>query len=72
MKVQNGWTVYEDGETCEGCGLVQKQTEVDKKNGDPAGFVLECPLCCRPGCDECMPAGRGCPCPECEDEDQST
>jgi hypothetical protein len=62
----NGFPIYEDGEKCEGCGAVQHQTEADKKNGDPAGFVLECPECYRPGCEECMPAGRGCKCPECE------
>lgn len=27
---------------------------------------LKCPTCERLGCPECMPAGRGCQCPECE------
>jgi hypothetical protein len=26
-----------------------------------------CPQCEREGCPECMPAGRGCMCPECEE-----
>lgn len=67
-KELNGYPIYEDGEKCEGCGAVQHQTEEDKANGDPAGYVLTCPQCYRPGCEECMPAGRGCICPKCEDE----
>lgn len=27
---------------------------------------LICPRCEREGCYQCMPAGRGCMCPECE------
>ncbi len=27
---------------------------------------LTCPTCAREGCSECMPAGRGCTCPQCE------
>jgi hypothetical protein len=30
-------------------------------------YVLHCPTCGRVGCPECMPAGRGCECPECEE-----
>jgi hypothetical protein len=30
-------------------------------------FIFECPECARNGCPECMPAGRGCVCPECEE-----
>jgi hypothetical protein len=60
----NGFLIYEDGERCDGCGAVQK---LDLKYpDDPAGFILECPECYRPGCEECMPAGRGCKCPDCE------
>ena len=44
---------------CEYCG------------GEPAPeagiyYRYECPECGRPGCDECMPAGAECECPECE------
>jgi len=63
----NGFLVYEDGEKCEGCGAVQRQTKEDKANGDPAGYVLECPECYCPGCEECMPLGRGCACLSCEE-----
>jgi len=63
----NGFPVYEDGEGCEGCGAVQHQTPQEKEDGDPAGYYLECPGCCKPGCEECMPSGRGVPCPECEE-----
>lgn len=30
------------------------------------GFYA-CPDCNRDGCDACMPSGRGCLCPECEE-----
>jgi len=30
---------------------------------------LECPKCHRDGCSECMPAGRGCLCPECAEQE---
>lgn len=30
-------------------------------------FILKCPGCSRLGCHNCMPMGRGCICPECED-----
>lgn len=58
----NGFHVYEEGEKCEGCGHVQHQGPED----DCAGYYLECPECCRAGCEECMPMGRGVACPECE------
>lgn len=35
----------------------------------PDGSYLECPECKREGCDACMPAGRGCACPECEEKE---
>jgi hypothetical protein len=34
---------------------------------DCTGDELVCPECGRDGCSECMPAGRGCVCPECEE-----
>ncbi len=66
----NGFLVYEDGEACAGCGVIQRQTKEEKKKGEPAGYYLECPKCYKPGCEECMPAGRGCACPDCEAEDE--
>jgi DNA-directed RNA polymerase II subunit RPB2 len=41
--------------------------DASKDPHDPYLYKLECPSCGKEGCDECMPAGRGCPCPECED-----
>lgn len=32
----------------------------------PLSEAMKCPRCLRDGCPECMPAGRGCLCPECE------
>ena len=32
--------------------------------------VIDCPECGRWGCPECMPAGRGCICPDCEDKQE--
>lgn len=63
----NGFPVYEDGEKCEGCGAVQKLDP--KYPDDPAGYVLTCPECYKVGCDICMPNGRGCVCPDCENEE---
>jgi hypothetical protein len=31
-------------------------------------YIYECPRCYREGCPECMPGGRGCVCPECEEK----
>jgi predicted RNA-binding Zn-ribbon protein involved in translation (DUF1610 family) len=46
--------------TCQYCGHAEK-------TGD-ALFLFECPKCGREGCPECMTAGRGCICPECEEK----
>lgn len=59
----DGFLVYEEGEKCAHCGKEQQQGSEDSV----AGYVLECPECYRPGCEECMPMGRGCKCPECEE-----
>jgi hypothetical protein len=55
-------------ETCPHCGEVRDAEELGlQKTWGP----LVCPKCEREGCFECMPMGRGCKCPECEDgEDQ--
>ena len=44
---------------CSVCGHEEKKEEFL--------YRLRCPTCSRDGCPECMPAGRGCECPECED-----
>ena len=47
---------------CPYCGRAVKEAD-----------ILECPRCNREGCCEslggCMPAGRNCICPECEERD---
>ena len=52
--------VYADDETCPYCGAT-------KPDDDEPWYALECPTCLRDGCHECMPMGRGCECPECEE-----
>jgi hypothetical protein len=52
------WKMWPD-KTCAHCGHVEKEED--------GLYYLECPGCEREGCDECMPMGRGCLCPECED-----
>ena len=46
---------------CGGCGA----------NHNPEDGLLmafSCPVCDEPGCSECMPSGRGCACPSCDEE----
>lgn len=45
-------------DTCGHCGFVDHE--------EPP-YKLSCPECYRDGCDDCMPCGRGCVCPDCED-----
>ncbi len=45
------------GAVCPHCG---DATELDTPT--------ECRECGREGCESCMPAGTGCPCPECEED----
>jgi hypothetical protein len=40
--------------------------------GEPTDRILLCPTCGREGCPECIPAGNGCECPECEEGDDCT
>lgn len=60
---------YPEDECCAGCGITH---EAAREQGDIfAGELLqelECPKCGKMGCNVCMPAGAGCPCPECSDE----
>jgi hypothetical protein len=53
-----------------GCGELQEgdpEAPPDSYPDDFGGYFLECPECYSPGCDECFPCGRGCPCPNCEE-----
>jgi hypothetical protein len=34
-------------------------------------YRFHCPVCDRDGCPECIPAGRGCLCPECEEAEEN-
>ena len=58
MKKIGKWDAWDD-DTCGNCGY-----EDDSGEGL---YYLVCPCCEREGCDECMPLGRGCACPECEE-----
>jgi hypothetical protein len=57
----NDWPVWED--ICSHCGA-------ENQDEDPH-YRFECPECEREGCSYCMPMGRGCACPECEESDGS-
>jgi hypothetical protein len=46
---------------CDYCGVKPKP-----KAKEPL-YQYTCPMCMRPGCPECMPAGNGCICPACEE-----
>ena len=47
-----------EGRKCGWCGK--------RDNTDEPAYKLQCPECLRLGCEDCMPMGRGCICPECE------
>ena len=51
-------------ETCDYCGA-----ELNKENLPPDGRRMMCPGCGREGCLSCMPGGKSCTCPECEEGD---
>lgn len=50
------------------CGYCEHDASKDKE--EPYLYYLTCPTCGREGCGECMPAGRGCECPECENNNK--
>jgi hypothetical protein len=54
-----------EGAKCGACG----HDASNDPNGERYLYKLTCPTCEKEGCDECMPAGRGCECPECEESD---
>ena len=56
--------MWEDGK-CGHCNNVAG----DVKDENNLPYRLQCPTCYRDGCETCMPAGRGCECPECEEGD---
>lgn len=62
---------YSEDECCDGCGITH---EAAREQGEIfEGELLqrlECPGCGKVGCNVCMPAGNGCLCPECEDDDE--
>jgi hypothetical protein len=58
---ENGWVVWKKEKGCPSC----KKTE--DEDGEQY-HALVCPTCEAPGCDECFPSGRGCDCPDCEDD----
>lgn len=49
---------------CDHCDEPLSKEELDL---EVVHGALRCPTCERTGCGECMPAGRGCMCPECEE-----
>lgn len=71
MKTYNGFPYYEEGTTCPFCGREIELEKEERESGsypdDFGDYYLECPGCGREGCSECMPCGRGCLCPECEE-----
>jgi hypothetical protein len=65
-----GWAVWKprpksDGGDCASCGACAADIE-DYKEGELL-TAFSCLVCEEPGCEECMPCGRGCPCPSCEE-----
>ncbi len=69
MKKTNGYPYYNKGALCWCCDAPQNG-DPDGPEGYPpdfGGYALECPTCHRQGCKDCMPSGRGCKCPECEE-----
>ncbi len=51
-------------ETCPHC---QQPRDAEELALQKTRGPLRCPECGREGCFSCMPAGRGCICPECEE-----
>ncbi len=71
MPTFNGFKYFTKDETCPYCGE-RVRLEEDEKADYPKDFGdywYEFPTCYRDGCTACMPCGRGCECPECEESD---
>ena len=64
----DGWWVWKappgESAACPGEGC-----DAPYDPDDPL-MALECPECGAVGCDDCMPVGRGCLCPACEDDEE--
>ena len=58
--------IWPDAE-CSECGYDAS----NDPNGENFLYKLTCPDCAKEGCDACMPAGRGCPCPECAEKPEN-
>ena len=64
---EDGWPVWKPRSHDDfPCGNHECKEPYNEK--EPA-MALQCPSCEEPGCDVCFYAGRGCPCPACEDDD---
>lgn len=59
---------YPADEGCAHCGISHEEAKRQGYiEGEELLSHLTCPECYRDGCDVCMPMGRGCMCPECEE-----
>lgn len=56
-----GWPHWGD-DPCAYCGESRPEGDTDP------WYRYECPTCLRDGCPDCMPGGRGCECPDCEEK----
>jgi hypothetical protein len=66
-KPDNNFPLWPDAK-CGSCGFNASKDP----NGDCFLYKLTCPTCEKVGCDECMPAGRGCNCLDCEQTAEAT
>jgi hypothetical protein len=61
---------YPEDEVCAGCGISHATARAEGHiRARELLRVIECPTCGHEGCDVCMPAGLGVPCPDCEMSD---
>lgn len=69
MSQSNKFPTWEEG-TCD-CGARQDEvcelTDPEDLESFEPFYKFTCPGCLLEGCHECMPDGRGCSCPECEE-----
>lgn len=56
-------------DNCDYCGSRPRNQTLTPGCDEKDFYVLTCPECDRVGCPDCMPAGRGCMCPECEERE---
>lgn len=60
LQPNTSFPLWEDGK-CGYCGH-----QADMNGEEPFSYRLQCPECGRDGCDDCMPLGRNCRCPDCD------